>query len=176
MEHAVRCRLTGRTWGESAEVHTGPQESRLVCLRRERVSLSPSAPSQVLEPLHRPKSLSAGQRDSCAEESLDRKRRSSELLEVSVFASLREFSWSLLSLPWNAAWRDRTAALTAQPGCGPRWLWRGPGLRAAACDAQVVSSGSPTSLRTVTGSELFVSCDHVGWQSALEVKKIACVS
>ena len=62
------------------------------------------------------------------------------------------------------------------PGWGPRWLWRGPGLRAAACDAQAVSSGSPTTLRTVTGSDLFVSCDHVGWQSALEVKKIACVS
>lgn len=97
-----------------------------MCLRRKRVSPSPSAPSQVLEPLHRPKSLSAGQRDSCAEESLDRKRRSSELLEVSVFASLREFSWSLLSLPWNAAWRDWTAASTAQPGVGAAVAVEGP--------------------------------------------------
>lgn len=99
-----------------------------MCLRRKRVSPSPSAPSQVLEPLHRPKSggLDKNPRDSCAEESLDRKRRSSELLEVSVFASLREFSWSLLSLPWNAAWRDWTAASTAQPGVGAAVAVEGP--------------------------------------------------
>lgn len=97
-----------------------------MCLRRQRVSPSPSAPSQVLQPLHRPKSLSAGQWDSCTKESLDWKRRSSELLEVSVFVSLREFSCSLLSLPWNAAWRGWTAASTAQPTVGAAVAVEGP--------------------------------------------------